>query len=101
MCGGTDMSLIPSPNWDSYKRTRLLFSWKPEVLNQQADWRAFQTQFCKAPPEIMLVSKGVHEAYFDAHTLATADLRAEAWEVGQILWNQLFTATHHQHRRAC
>ena len=41
--------------------TRLLFSWKPEVISR-ADEAAFAERFCASPPSLVYIGKGMHTA---------------------------------------
>ena len=66
----------------TFLASTVVFSWKPELLNVEADQNALTTRFCSKPPAVLMIGKGVHEAYFYAHTLADASFRAEAWMKG-------------------
>jgi hypothetical protein len=68
-------------------RTKLTFSWKPELLNSEADLNAFvhrfSCRFCPEPPDVVILSKGIHEAYFFQHVYADPALRAKVWKLGR------------------
>ena len=64
-------------------RTKLTFSWKPELLNSEADLNAFVHRFCPEPPDVVILGKGIHEAYFFQHVYADPALRAKVWTLGK------------------
>jgi hypothetical protein len=45
---------------------RLAFSWKPQLGHEPYELAAFATRFCAAPPDLLVVSKGGHEASFES-----------------------------------
>lgn len=83
-CDGFDLAIVPRQTQFNGANMSLAFSWKPELLNSESDRRAFETRWCTTPPSLLIIGKGIHEAYFDAHTVASADLRALAWEQGRF-----------------
>ena len=50
-----------------HTRTRIAFSWKPEAFSR-ADAAAFSTRFCAAPPSLLYIGKGLHDACRDNAT---------------------------------
>ena len=77
-CDGNDFVMTSSG-----AAVRVDFSWKPELLNIEADHNALRSRFCPVPPDIVVLGKGLHETYFWAHTLADPAQRERAWQLGK------------------
>ena len=50
------------------RNVSLEVSWKPELLTIEADRAAFALRYCVAPPDLLVIAKGVHDGYFDLYT---------------------------------
>lgn len=52
----------------------IIFSWKPELVSM-ADHAAFRTRFCRTPPHVLVLGKGLHDVVYRPEWLSNATAR--------------------------
>lgn len=72
----------------------LEYSGLPELVHADSDRTAFATRFCRKPPDLLIISKGVHDSYFDIYTLLPN--RASSINFSQPMENRVPVQLHLQ-----
>ena len=77
-----------------HKQTNLTvdFSWKPEIFDPR-DVDAFESRFCRRPPDLLVASKGLHDAAFYEFSGNGTEWRS-TYEAGLRRWLSLLRCLH-------
>ena len=77
-----------------HKQTNLTvdFSWKPEIFDPR-DVDAFEGRFCRRPPDLLVASKGLHDAAFYEFSGNETEWRS-TYEAGLRRWLSLLRCLH-------
>lgn len=84
---------VPS-TWTQPSITNLTvdFSWKPEIFDPR-DVDAFESRFCRRPPDLLVASKGLHDAAFYEFSGNETEWRI-TYEAGLRRWLSLLRCLH-------
>jgi len=68
-CSTHDFSLHLKKRAGAGTNAVVHFTNQPELIHTRSEARAMASRFCREPPDLLVVSKGVHDSYFDEYTV--------------------------------
>ena len=68
LCSTQDFTVRTNSSAGGGADATITFSDKPELYHTTDDKSAMTSRFCRSPPDLLVVQKGIHDSFFDVYT---------------------------------